>query len=292
MKTFDVSIIIVNFNTVGLLRECLMSLEKMDMGKFTAEIIVVDNGSIDGSMDMVKTEYPHTIIIQNKENTGFAKANNIGIKKAKGRYILLLNSDTEVNHTTLATMITYMDAHKDVGLSTCKLLLRDGSIDPACHRGEPTPWAAFSYYLKLEKLFPQSPACAQYHQTYKNFSTIHDVDIISGAFFLVRKSVIDAVGSLDEDYFFYGEDMDLCIRIKRAGWRIVYNPTVTILHKKKQSGRANADRARKVKTDIFFYTYNRLFYKKNYDGVYPGVVMAIIYFLFDLRLFFLKRFSV
>jgi len=202
-----------------------------------------------------------------------------------------LNSDTEVNHSTVSTMLAYMDSNPDVGVSTCKLLLRDGSMDPACHRGAPTPWAAFSYYLKLEKLFPSSPVFAKYHQTYKKLSTIHDVDIISGAFFLVRREVIEKVGLLDEEYFFYGEDMDWCIRIKRAGWRIAYNPTVTILHKKKQSGRAHTDRVRKVKTDIYFYEYNKLFYRKNYGTVYPKFIMGFIYFLFEFRLFFLKRFS-
>jgi GT2 family glycosyltransferase len=291
MKSIDVSVIIVNFNTVLLLRECLMSLEKADMGIYSAEVIVVDNGSVDGSIEMVKKEFPSILLIENKENTGFAKANNIGIKKSSGRYVLLLNSDTEVNHRTLSVMVSYMDTHSDVGVSTCKLLLRDGSMDPACHRGAPTPWAAFSYYLKLEILFPHSSMFAQYHQTYKNLSTTHDVDIISGAFFLVRREVIEKVGSLDEEYFFYGEDMDWCIRIKRAGWRVVFNPTVTILHKKKQSGRAHMDRSRKVKTDMYFYEFNKLFYKKNYDGIYPKFVMSFIYFLFDFRLFFLKRLS-
>jgi GT2 family glycosyltransferase len=291
MKPVDISVIIVNFNTVILLRECLMSLQKADMGTFTMEIIVVDNGSVDGSVEMVKKEFPETVLVVNKENTGFAKANNIGIKKSSGIHILLLNSDTEVNHDTVRTMLTYMQNHPDVGASTCKLLLRDGSMDPACHRGEPTPWAAFSYYLKLERLFPNSPIFARYHQTYKKLSTIHDVDIISGAFFLVRRDIINKIGGLDEEYFFYGEDMDWCIRIKRAGWRIVFNPTVTILHKKKQSGRANTDRARRVRTDIYFYQYNRLFFRKNYDRTYPKLVMGMLYLLFDIRLFFLKRFS-
>jgi GT2 family glycosyltransferase len=291
MKSIDLSIIIVNFNTKDLLRECLMSLANNEYEKYSIEVIVVDNASVDGSMDMVKKEFPSTIIIQNSENTGFAKANNIGIKKSKGRYILLLNSDTEVNHSTIATMLDYMEKNADVGVSTCKLLLRDGSMDPACHRGFPTPWAACAYYLKLEKFFPKSPLFAAYHQTYKNLATIHDVDIISGAFFLVRRSVASSVGVLDEAYFFYGEDMDWCIRIKRAGWRIIYNPTVTILHKKKQSGRANTDKARRVRTDIYFYTYNKLFYEKNYDATYPAWVMKSIYALFDFRLFLLRRFS-
>jgi GT2 family glycosyltransferase len=291
MKQVDVSVIIVNFNTVLLLRECLMSLEKSDMGKYSMEVIVVDNGSVDGSIEMVKKEFSSVILIENKENTGFAKANNIGMNVSKGKYILLLNSDTEVNHNTLSTMVSYMDTHSDVGVSTCKLLLRDGTMDPACHRGAPTPWVALSYYLKFEKIFPTSPLFAQYHQTYKKLTTIHDVDIISGAFFLVRRTIVDSVGRLDEDYFFYGEDMDWCMRIKRAGWRIVFNPTVTILHKKKQSGRANTDRARKIRTDIYFYQYNKLFFKKNYDKTYSKILMSFIYFLFDLRLFFLQRFS-
>lgn len=288
----DLSVIILSFNTKDLLRACLKTVLASKMGKYTMEVIVADNGSTDGSVAMVRKEFPLVILIDNKKNLGFAGGNNPGIKRAKGRYILLLNSDTEVYTDAFRIMLDYLEKHEEVGAATCKLVLPDDTIDPACHRGFPTPRAAFSYFLKLEKLFPKTRVFGGYHQGYKDFSTIHGVDVISGAFFLVRREVIDQVGMLDEDYFFYGEDMDWCYRIKEAGWKIMYNSTVTILHKKKQSGRAHADRVRRARTELFFYQYNKLFYKKNYEGKIFPPVMWLVYILFDIRMLLLKRFAI
>ncbi len=222
---------------------------------------------------------------------GFAAGNNPGIRRAKGRYILLLNTDTEIPESTLATMVRFMDDNPSVGASTCKLLLPDGSMDPACHRGFPTPWVAFTYLTKLEKLFPHTKLFGEYHQGYKDLSTIHEVDCIVGAFFLVRRDVIKQVGLLDEDYFMYGEDIDWAYRIRQAGWHIMFNPTVTILHKKKQSGRANILRARRVTTEIYFQKYNWLFYTKHYAAKYPGPLTWIVNAVYGTRLFFLEHFS-
>lgn len=290
-ETADLSIIIVNFNTRELLRQCLQKIFSCRLGGYTQETIVCDNGSSDGSQAMVRQEFPQVILIENRKNLGFAAANNKGIKKSLGRYLLLLNSDTEVNPQTLALMLKYMDENRQVGAATCRLVLPDGSLDPACHRGFPTPWAAFTYYAGLEKLFPRSPLFSQYHQGYKDVSVIHDVDVISGAFFLVRRAVIDTVGMLDEDYFLYAEDIDWAYRIRQAGWRIVYNPTVTTLHRKKQSGRSHASHAQRIKTQLLFYQNNKLFYAKHYAGRYPKLITFLIYAVFDLRMFCLKYFS-
>lgn len=288
----DLSIIILSFNTLELTRQCLETVYASKLGKYLMEVIVCDNNSKDGSIEMIKKESSKTILIENKKNLGFAAGNNPGIKRARGRYILLLNSDTEVSPSAFGTMIRYMDGNPDVGAATCKLVLTDGRIDPACHRGFPTPWAAFSYFLKLEKLFPKSQLFAKYHLGYLDRITIHEVDVISGAFFMVRREVIKQVGMLDEDYYFYGEDMDWCYRIKEAGWKIMYNPAVTVLHKKKQSGRAHTDRVRRVKTELFFYQYNKLFYQKNYDGKYSKLLMLLLYLLFDIRIFLLSKIKI
>lgn len=288
----DISVIILNYNTVELTRKCLQTVFASRLGNYSMEVIVCDNGSTDESCKMIRKEFPQVILIENKKNLGFAGGNNPGITRAKGRYILLLNTDTEVPNDTFRIMLEFMDEHSEVGASTCKLLLSDGSMDPACHRGFPTPWAAFSYFLKLERLFPKNKVFGGYHLGYKNFSTIHEVDVISGAFFLVRREVIYRVGMMDEDYYFYGEDMDWCYKIKEAGWKIIYNPTTSILHRKKQSGRASVDRARRKRTELFFYEYNKLFYQKNYDQKYPKFIMVFIYLLFDVRIFLLKKFAV
>ncbi len=291
-KRPDVSVVILNFNTLDLTRTCLRSLIASRLGLYTMEIIVCDNGSADGSLDMIKKDFPQVTLIDNKKNLGFAAGNNPGIRRTKGRYVLLLNTDTEVPGETISTMLRFMDDTPDVGAATCKLMLPDGSMDPACHRGFPTPWVAFTYLTKLEKLFPRTRLFGEYHEGYKDLSTIHEVDCIVGAFFLVRREVIEKVGLLDEDYFMYGEDIDWAYRIRLAGWKIMYNPTVTILHKKKQSGRANILRVRRVTTEIYFNKYNWLFYTKHYAKKYPGVLTWIVNALYATRLFFLETFSI
>lgn len=292
MKSIDISVIILNFNTLALTKLCLERLFKSKLGNFSMEVIVCDNASTDGTDSMVQKEFPNVVFIQNGDNVGFAAGNNPGIKKAKGRYVLLLNSDTEVNENTIATMIHFMDEHPKAGASTCKLLLTDGSMDPACHRGMPTPWNAFTYYLKFEKIFPKVKTFSGYHQLYKDLSTIHEVDAISGAFFLVRREVIKTVGFLDEAYFMYAEDIDWAYRIKEAGWEIWYNPEVTTLHKKKQSGRSHTNRERRIKTQTLFITYNKLFYTKHYEKKYPRVVTWFVYLAFDIQSLLLKMFGI
>lgn len=292
MKTIDLSVVILNYNTEELTRTCLQTVFASSLGKYEMEVLVCDNGSQDGSVDMIKREFPHAILIENKKNLGFAAGNNPGIKRSRGRYVLLLNTDTEVPKDTFATMISFMDDHPDVGASTCKILLPNGSMDPACHRGFPTPWASFTYMAKLEKLFPTSELFGQYHQGYKDLSTIHEVDCIVGAFFLVRKSVIAQIGLMDEDYFMYGEDIDWAYKIRMAGFPIVYNPTCTILHKKKQSGRANPLQKRRTTTEIYFHTYNWLFYKKHYAKKYGPVLTLIVNIFYTTRIFLLKQFGI
>jgi len=289
--TVDLSVIIVNYNTKDLLRACLSTVFDSELRSYTMEVFVSDNASSDGSKQMVGKEYPQVRVIENSKNLGFAAANNQGLKMAQGRYVVLLNSDTEVSPDTFSTMIEYMDENKDVGGATCKLVLADGKIDPACHRGFPTPWASFTYYAGLEKLFPRSRLFSKYHLGYKDPDTIHDVDVISGAFFWVRQEIISSVGLLDEDYFMYAEDIDWAYRIRTAGWRIVYNPTTTTLHRKKQSGRSHASKAQRIKTQLLFHKNNKLFYTKHYAKQYSPVLTFLIYFVFDVRMFFLKYFS-
>ena len=189
-------------------------------------------------------------------------------------------------------MVAFMDAHPDAGASTCKLVLPDGSMDPACHRGFPTPWVSFTYLMKLEKLFPKTRLFGEYHQGYKDLRTVHEVDCIVGAFFLVRKQVVETVGMLDEDYFMYGEDIDWAFRIKKAGWKILFNPSVTILHKKKQSGRSHSAKERRITSEVYFHTYNWLFYKKNYEKTYGPVLSFFVHLLYKTRIFMLKTFHI
>lgn len=292
MSFVDVSVIILNFNTLALTKLCLQSLKESKLGPYSMEIIVCDNASTDGTMEMVKKEFPDVLCIQNKGNIGFAAGNNPGIKRAKGRYVILLNSDTEVTPSVMKSMIAFMDAHPKAGAATCKLMLADGSMDPACHRGFPTPWNIFTYLTKLEKLFPKTRLFGEYHQGYKDLTKPHEVDSISGAFFMVRSEVIKEVGLLDEDFFMYAEDIDWAYRIKKSGWQIWFNPEVTVLHKKKQSGRSHANRDRRIKTQTFFITYNKLFYTKHYEHMYPRLITWLVYATFDIQLWLVQTFGI
>lgn len=271
----DLSIIIVNYNTRELLRGRLHAL--------SGRIIVVDNASSDGSREMVKKEFPNIDLVRNQRNVGFAKANNQGIRRTKSTYVLLLNTDCQATHQTITESLKFLETHPDVGVLSCKLVLPDGSIDPACHRGFPTPWASLTYFLGLEKLFPASRIFGQYHQGYKPMGEIHDVDCISGAFFLTRREVIDQVGLLDEAFFMYGEDIDWCFRIRKAGYRIQFYPHVSVMHKKHQSGLGHADSQLRLNTQKHFYDAMKLFYNKHYRYRYNPIVSAFVLMGIKLR---------
>ena len=287
-KRPDISIVILTYNTCDLTIRCLESLDKTAWGSLSKETIVVDNASSDKTPERVKKLFPHAYFIKNSNNFGFAKGNNVGIRKARGRYILLLNSDTEVSARAIPTMIAFMDSHQKAGASTCKLVLSDGSIDPACHRGFPTPWNAFSYYTKLEKLFPRTHVFGGYHEGYKNMNIPHEVDAISGAFFMIRRETVQDVGVLDESFFMYAEDIDWSYRMKHEGWQIWFVPTATVLHRKKQSGRAHLLKDRRLKSNEYFLISNRFFYTKHYGKKYSPAITFLVYAFYDIQLFLLK----
>jgi len=288
----DISIIILSYNTCDLTLQCLTALSKTTWGQVEKEIIVVDNASNDETVERIKKKFSGVKVIQNSKNIGFAAGNNIGIRQAKGKYILLLNSDTEVNSMTVRTMIEFMDTHPKAGASTCKLILSDGSMDPACHRGFPTPWNGFSYYAKLELIFPKTTLFGGYHMGYEDLAVPHEIDAISGAFFMVRKEVVQKVGLLDEAYFMYAEDIDWAYRIKEQGWQIWFNPNVTALHYKKKSGRGHGDKKQRIESYIHFLTYNKLFYTKHYKNNYSSVVTFLVYSLYDAQIWLAKTFGI
>ncbi len=275
------SIIIVNYNTRELLEKCLGSLFKycsQELENQEYEIIVVDNGSDKIQNSKFKIQN-YGKFIQNKDNLGFARANNQGIKIAGGDYVLLLNSDTEVKEGTIQGMLRFIgdggvkgNLGKNMGVVTCRILLENGKMDPACHRGFPTPWNAFCYFTGLEKLFPKIKLFSGYHQYYKDLKLIHEVDAISGAFFMIRRNVIHRVGLLDEDYFMYGEDLDWCYRVKQSGFSIWYNPQFEIIHYKKQSGREAQSSTLQKQTQKYFWLTMRIFYEKHYLKKYPGII--------------------
>ncbi|ANE47060.1 glycosyl transferase family 2 [Paenibacillus swuensis] len=268
----DLSIIIVNYNTEKLTLDCIASLERSEMGTYAYEVVLVDNGSVDDTMRQVGMKFPQVRRIENHANLGYSKGNNIGIRAASGRYILLLNSDTLVETDTLRTMITFMDENPTVGAAGCKVVLPDGSLDKACKRGFPTPSASFYYAFGFSKLFPKVERFNQYQLGYLNPDEDYPVDCLVGAFMMVRRDTIDAVGMLDEEFFMYGEDIDWCYRMKEAGWGIYYYPKARITHLKGASSR------KKPKKIIYeFHRAMILFHRKHYQKKYPWLVNGMVY---------------
>ena len=297
-KSVDLSIIIVSFNTKELVQCCMEALERAQKESHASwEVIVVDNASTDGTHEYLsglkglKGFYRNVIVIENARNLGFSRANNIGIKQSHGAYVLLLNSDTEISIDAVPAMLRFMDGHPKAGAATCRLILPDGSIDPACHRGFPTPWASLTYFVGLEHLFPKIALFSRYHLWFKDMRIQHQIDCPSGAFFFTRRQVLESVGVLDEDYFMYGEDVDWAYRIKQAGWEIWYTPEATVLHKKKQSGRAHADAGLRQNTQRYFYETMLLFYKKHYRSRYPSLLYFLIKGVIRVRVFLAAIFS-
>ena len=274
----DLSIIIINYKTQKLTLQTLTSIYKAQTPKGKVEVILVDNGSNDDTPALVRKKFPQVKVIEAPDNLGFAGGNNLGLKRAKGRYLLLLNSDTLVNKNTLVKMVKFMDENPRVGLSTCRVELASGRIDPASHRGFPTPWASLTYYLGLEKLFPNSHVFAQYHQGWKSLKSTHEIDTPIGAFFFMKREAIRQVGLLDEKFFMYGEDIDLAFRIKQAGWQIIYAPITRITHLKGASGINQPDKNIRIKTAKAFFEAMKLFYHKHYAKKY-GLVLNRLVFL-------------
>ncbi len=267
----DVSILIVNYNTRQLTLDCLRSVYASET-EFTYEVIVIDNDSKDDSVQAIRQEFPLVRLIENTENTGFAKANNQGMEAAQGRYVLLLNSDTVIQRDTLQTMVAFMDRNPIMGASGCKIILPDGSLDKACKRGFPTPSASFYYAFGLSKLFPNEPRFNQYQLGYLDPDQEYPVDCLVGAFMLVRRETIEQVGGLDETFFMYGEDIDWCYRIKQAGWGIHYYPRTTIVHYKGGSARR-----RPFKIIYEFHRAMILFHRKHYRKKYNILVNGAVY---------------
>lgn len=276
----DLSIIVISYNTKDILEGCLASIFAHPPKHFSYEIIVVDNNSTDDSVKAIQDYKSKLQIIQNKENLGFSKANNIGVKKSKGKYILFLNSDTVVHKNTLDVMLSFMEKNKDVGVATCKVIMPNGVVDDASHRGFPTPWNAFCHFSGLAMVFPRSRIFSGYSLGWEDISKIHEIDACAGAFMLVRRDVGDTIGWWDEDYFWYGDDLDFCYRVKEKGWKVYYVPSVYILHYKGVSGGikdisghlTSADKETKTRSTLARFEAMKIFYKKHYMSRYPKIV--------------------
>jgi GT2 family glycosyltransferase len=224
----DLSIVIVNWNASDLLLRCLKAVYAT-CGTLELEVIVVDNASMDDSVAVLRDQFPQVNVVENKENLGFSKANNQGIRMAKGRYYLLLNTDTFVHPGTLETMIKFMDEHPEAGASGCQLYYEDGSLQRSC-TSFPTLATELWQALWLDRVFRRSPIFGKYRMSYWDFNDTRQVDSIIGAFMMLRCEALDQVGLLDESYFMYSEEVDLCYRMHQAGWKVMFTPKATATH--------------------------------------------------------------
>ena len=265
----DLAIVIVNYNVVDLLRRCLETVFASD-GSLTYRVCVVDNCSADGSVAMVRAEFPQVELIANEENVGYPAANNQGLRAlgvegdSPPRYALLLNPDTEVPADAFARLLAYMDASFEVGVVGPRLVKPDGTLDLACRRGFDSMSALVYRMIGLSRLFPRSRRFARYNMTYLDERELAEVDSVVGAFMLVRTRAIRQVGLLDDRFWMYGEDLDWAKRMRDAGWKVVYNPAVTVLHVKRASSRQNP------RAQVEFYRAMLLFYYKHYRGSTPS----------------------
>lgn len=232
------SIIIVNYNVSNELKQCLISV-KNSLQNIESEIFVVDNNSSDDSCEMIRQFFPTVNLIENNENVGFAKANNQAIQRVVGEYILLLNPDTIVAEDSFSKMITFADEHCDMGGLGVKMVDENGNFLPESKRGVPTPFVAFCKITGLYKLFPKSDMFNHYYLGSLPNDECNEIEILAGACMLLRKSVIDEVGCLDENYFLYGEDVDISYRILLHGYKNYYLPTTQIVHLKGVSTKKN-----------------------------------------------------
>ena len=291
----DLAIVVLNWNTCDLLRDCLRSVYGSE-GELSYRVCVVDNASIDGSAEMVSTAYPQVLLVRSPVNVGYAAGNNLGLKTfgfeplpvslqspvglqdcggaamplAPPKYALLLNPDTVLPPSALADMLAYMDKHPEAGAAGPKLVLSEGSLDLACRRTFPTPEVSFYRMIGLSQVLPRSRRFGRYNMTFMNPDVEIEVDSVVGAFMLVRGEAIRQAGLLDEQFFMYGEDLDWAFRIKQRGWKIFYNPAVTVRHVKRAASRQSP------KAQNEFYRAMLIFNDKHYRAQTPGWVRWLV----------------
>ena len=276
-RRHDLSVVIVNYNVVNFLEQCLNSVLAARQN-LRIEIFVVDNNSVDGSVALVRDKFPSVQVIANTENVGFSKANNQAIMQSKSRYVLLLNPDTVVEQDTFDKCIAYMDAHPNVGGLGVRMLDGKGRFLPESKRGLPTPAVSFYKIFGLSKLFPKSKKFGTYHLGFLDEHQIHEIDVLSGAFMLMRAETLENVGLLDEAFFMYGEDIDLSYRIQQGGYSNVYFPETKIIHYKGES-------TKKGSLNYVFVFYNAMiiFAKKHFSARYARIFSLAIHMAIYLR---------
>lgn len=266
------SVIIVNYNVCYFLEQALLSVRRAGekLGR-PLEVFVVDNNSVDGSVAMVRARFPEVILLANQDNPGFSKGNNQALRIARGQYVLLLNPDTVVEEDTFRLCCEFMDAHPRCGGLGVKMLDGQGKFLPESKRGLPTPAVAFYKIFGLARLFPQSRRFGRYHLGFLSPDETHEIEVLSGAFMLMRSAALAEVGLLDEDYFMYGEDIDLSYRLTQGGWQNFYYPGTRIIHYKGESTKRTS-----VNYVFVFYRAMVIFARKHFAPERAGLFSVLI----------------
>ncbi|MFC6225373.1 glycosyltransferase [Hymenobacter artigasi] len=266
------SVVIVNYNVCYFLEQALLSVRRAveKLGQ-PVEVFVVDNNSADGSVAMVRARFPEVILIANRDNPGFSKGNNQALRRATGQYQLLLNPDTVVEEDTFRACCDFMDAHPDCGGLGIKMLDGQGKFLPESKRALPTPAVAFYKMFGLAGVFPKSRTFGRYHLGFLDKDETHEIEVLSGAFMLLRKAALDQVGLLDEDYFMYGEDIDLSYRLTQGGWKNYYFPGTRIIHYKGESTKRTS-----VNYVFVFYRAMVIFAQKHFAPGRAGLFSLLI----------------
>lgn len=275
----DLSICILTRQAQDLLHDCLQSIYAQTQ-RVRFEIIVVDNGSQDGTLAMLRDEFPGVRVLANDHNAGFTRASNQAIRVSTGRYVLLLNNDTLILPHALDQLVEFADAHPEIGIVSPKVLNRDGTLQLQCRRSFATPWDLFCYFAGLSRAFPQSRLFGRYLVTYMDGAVTHAVDAVSGSCMLIRRAVLDQIGLLDERFFAYQEDTDICFRAHQAGWQVWYFADAQIIHYGGQGG-SRIDPYRSI---IEWHKSYFRYYRKNLARRYVFLFNWFYYVAMGLKL--------
>lgn len=275
----DLSICIVSYNSCNFLRDCLLSLRQQPAVP-EMEIIVVDNGSRDGTVAMLHSTFPEVKVIQNEKNLGYTVPMNQALRAARGRYLVQLNPDTLVQPGAFAAIVEYLEGHPETGVCTLKVLNRDGTLQKQCRRSEARPWDALSYFLGLSRAFPRSRVFGRYLLTYLDDDEIAEVEAVSGSCMFIRREVVEQIGYLDERFFAYQEDTDFCVRARKAGWKVKYVPLGQVVH----LGGHGGTRIEVYRSIIAWHRSYELYYRKHLAHQYWFLVNWLVYMAVYLKL--------
>ncbi|MCS6906923.1 MAG: glycosyltransferase family 2 protein [Anaerolineales bacterium] len=273
------SVCIVSYQTRQFLHRCLATIYEHPPAR-PFEVIVVDNGSTDGTPELVRNAFPRARLICNNHNLGYTAAMNQALREAQGEYLVQLNPDTEVYEGAFDLLADFLEAHPDVGICGPKVLNPDGTLQRSCRRGESTPLAVIAHFSGLDRLFPNNPRLAQYWMSYRGEDEIHEVAGVSGSCMMIRRAVVDQIGYLDERFFAYQEDADYCFRARQAGWKVMYVPTAKVLH----YGGVGGSHVQPYRSILEWHRSYWNYYRKNLARHYPPWFNGLYYLMMAVKL--------